>query len=129
MQKMEILLHKKILCEKVRSYIFALQIELSPEHDLFPVIHDLDFDILSKEVYLLYLFVLFYFLCKFVYGIKLIFFFFVVSDSSQRDSQIFFLVSIIVINDVKAIRPSFSVHVAKLFVKLLIVLKNLQILK
>ncbi len=43
---------------------------------------------------------------------------FVVSDSSQRSSQVLIEISFLVVDDVKAIRPLTPVHVAKLFVEI-----------
>lgn len=69
---MLILLHLQILRKEMRANILTLEIELPPQHDLLPVVHHFDLQILSEEVDLLYLFVFFDLLCEFADRIELV---------------------------------------------------------
>jgi hypothetical protein len=103
MQEVQILLNNHILREEMTCYKLALHIELLPNHFIFPMRHNFGFDIILKEIYLLNGFKLLNFLCKLPNGVKLIFLFLEVSNSSEGNGEVLMSISSLIIDDIEGI--------------------------
>ena len=117
------LLKHGILRKKMRYKIFTFQFEFSSDHDNFPMLHNFNDKIFLEEIYLFNLFIMSNFFAKGWYSIEFLFLVLAeICDTSQRYSQIFLSISVLVINDVVTVGQFFSVHVAELFIEIGVVL-------
>lgn len=66
----------------MRCNVLALEIELPPKHDPFPMVYHLGFEVLPKKIDLLYLFIFLDFLSEFTYCIELVLVLIIVGDAA-----------------------------------------------
>ena len=92
--------------------------------------HHFHFYVIFKEINFFHTLKLLDLLFELFYCVKFaLFFLFVASNSTKRNSQILMFVSILIINDIVWIRKLLSIHIAKLLIKFFVVLDHLQVLK
>jgi len=66
----------------MRCNVLALEIEFPPQHDSFPVVHHLSFEVLPKKIYLLYLLISLDLLREFAYCVELVLVMIIVGDAA-----------------------------------------------